>query len=378
MVSSEKTNVTYLFGFGRSKLISSNEEFADEFFYGYFKLLNDEEKVNYIEFQDNSEKPNHKIITSFFSKVLRKISKLSFFLENICTLSNFKILWNTKHIIATNDRIGISLLPFLMIYKIFRVNKTSVIVMGLLAKQTTNLISHILQRILLNIFFTLGSNFIFLSKSECKQAEVSYKKYKEKFHYVPFCIDTSFWKRNDLKIIEKTKILFIGNDGRREYDLVLEIAKALPQYEFLLITSNIEDSSVDSDNIKLIKGSWNRRLLSDQQLRGFYNEGLLSIIPIKDTYQPSGQSVALQSMAMKIPVMISDTIGFWDKEMFKNNENIFFVNDNNLDSWTNRIETILTNTKLKDTVSTNGNKTTLEHYDSDYFYKSLIKIIFRS
>jgi len=105
---------------------------------------------------------------------------------------------------------------------------------------------------------------------------------------------------------------------------------------------------------------------------------MLSIIPIKDTYQPSGQSVALQSMAMKIPVMISDTIGFWDKEMFKNNENIFFVNDNNLDSWTNRIETILTDTKLKDTVSRNGNKTTLEYYDSDYFYKSLIKIISRS
>ena len=146
----------------------------------------------------------------------------------------------------------------------------------------------------------------------------------------------------------------------------------------LIKVANIEESSVDSDNIKLIKGSWNRRLLSDQQLRGFHNEELLSIIPIKDTYQPSGQSVALQSMAMKIPVMISDTIGFWDKEMFKNNENIFFVNDNNLDSWTNRIETILTNTKLKDTVSTNGNKTTLEHYDSDYFYKSLIKIIFRS
>ena len=81
-MSSEKTNVTYLFGFGRSKLISSNEEFADEFFYGYFKLLNDEEKVNYIEFQDNSKKPNHKIITSFFSKVLRKVSKLSFFLES--------------------------------------------------------------------------------------------------------------------------------------------------------------------------------------------------------------------------------------------------------------------------------------------------------
>ena len=99
--------------------------------------------------------------------------------------------------------------------------------MGLLAKQTTNLISHIFQRILLNIFFTLGSNFIFLSKSECKQAEECLiRNIQEKFHYVPFCIDTSFWKRDDLKKIEKTKILFIGNDGRREYDLVLEIAKA--------------------------------------------------------------------------------------------------------------------------------------------------------
>ena len=38
MVSSEKTNVTYLFGFGRSKLISSNEQFADEFFLWLFQI----------------------------------------------------------------------------------------------------------------------------------------------------------------------------------------------------------------------------------------------------------------------------------------------------------------------------------------------------
>ena len=325
MMKSEKTKVTYIFGFGRSKLISSAENFADEFFYGYFKLLNDKQNINYIEFEDNSEKLSFKIISSFISRVLRKVSKLSFFIENICNLKNFKILWNTNHIIATNDRIGISLLPFLIIYKLFNVNQTTVVVMGLLAKQTRNLTSHIIQRILLNIFFSLGSNFIFLSKGECIQAEVSYKKYKEKFHFVPFCVDTSFWKRDASKKIKRTKILFIGNDGRREYDLVLEIAKALPQYEFLLINSNIEETLINSDNVTLIKGSWNKRVLTDQQLRDFYHEGLLSIIPIKNTYQPSGQSVALQSMSMKVPVIISDTIGFWDKEMFKNNENIFFM-----------------------------------------------------
>jgi glycosyltransferase involved in cell wall biosynthesis len=374
----EKTEITYVFGFGRSKLISSTDKFANDFFYGFFKFLTDGNNINYIEFQDNSENPNSKKITSFISKVLRKISKLSFFLENILSLKNFKVLWNTKHIIATNDRIGISLLPFLIIYKLLRVNKTSVIVMGLLAKQTTNIISHISQRILLNIFFSLGSNFIFLSKSECKQAEVSYKKYKDKFHFVPFCVDTSFWMREDERKINRNKILFIGNDGRREYDLVLQIAKAMPQYEFLLITSNIQLSLIESDNVKLIKGSWNKRILSDHQLRDYYHQGLLSIIPIKNTYQPSGQSVALQSMSMKVPVLISDTIGFWDKEMFINNENIFFISDNNLDTWVDRIQKILSDTQLTNMVSLNGNKTAVENYDSEYFYNSLNKIIFNS
>lgn len=76
--------------------------------------------------------------------------------------------------------------------------------------------------------------------------------------------------------------------------------------------------------------------------------------------------------------MISKTIGFWDSEMFKNNENIFFVDNNNLNSWTNLIEKTLTETILTNIVSTNGNKTIVEHYDSDYFYKSLKEILLSS
>tara|TARA_B110000444_G_C18833825_1_gene594794 strand:+ start:77 stop:1210 length:1134 start_codon:yes stop_codon:yes gene_type:complete len=377
-MTSEKTEITYVFGFGRSKLILSDEKFADEFFYGYFKFLNTDININYIEFEDNSEIKTPRKILSLISKVLRKISRLSFFMENICSIKNFKILWHTKNIVATNDRIGISLLPFLIIYKLFKVNKTTVIVMGLLAKQTTNLFSHIIQRILLNIFFSVGNNFIFLSKSECRQAEVSYKKYTDKFHFVPFCIDTSFWKRDEIEKINRTKVLFIGNDGRREYSLVLKIAEALPNYEFILISSNIDKSSIKSPNVELIKGSWNKRVLTDEQLKDFYREGILSIIPIKDTYQPSGQSVALQSMAMNVPVMISDTIGFWDKELFKNNNNIFFVENNNLNSWKEGIEKILNDNSVRNTVSENGNKTIKKNYDSNYFYTSLNDILFNS
>ena len=41
----------------------------------------------------------------------------------------------------------------------------------------------------------------------------------------------------------------------------------------------------------------------------------MTIIPLKNSIQPSGQSVALQSMACGTPVVITETFGFWDKKL---------------------------------------------------------------
>ena len=67
--------------------------------------------------------------------------------------------------------------------------------------------------------------------------------------------------------------------------------------------------------------------ISDSDLRDLYLESKLSIIPLKESFQPSGQSVALQSMSLGIPVMITDTQGFWQKDIFLDNENIIYIND---------------------------------------------------
>lgn len=367
----KKTDITYVFGFGRSNLISSNENFADEFFYGYFNFLNNK-NVNFIEFKELKGKN----LIYFISKIFRKFSKLSFFFENICSIKNFKILWNTNNIIATNDRIGISLLPFLIIYKLFKINKVTIITMGLLAKETNNILSHILQRFLLTIFFYFGTNFIFLSKGEYIQAQMSYEKFKQKFHFVPFCIDTDFWQTEEGKKKELNKIIFIGNDGRRDYDLAVKIAKELPEYNFIFITSNLKKLDLQSSNIELIKGSWNKRLLTDEELKEYYEESVISIIPIRNTYQPSGQSVALQSMSMNVPVLITDTIGFWDKSMFKHEQNIFFVDDNNLKTWTNEIKKRLADINKLNLVTQNANNTVKKFYNSKLFYNSLNEIIF--
>ena len=47
-------------------------------------------------------------------------------------------------------------------------------------------------------------------------------------------------------------------------------------------------------------------------LKEIYDKSFISLIPLKDSLQPSGQSVALQSMSMMVPVIITKTVGFWD------------------------------------------------------------------
>ena len=374
-MESKKTHITYIFGYGRTDLIESNKKYATEFFYCYFDFLNEFKNVNYIEFKNNSiSKPTGRIL-KFFSKVLRKVSKLSFFFENICTFSNFKKLLNTENIVLTNDRMGLSLLPFLVIYKIFKINKSTVIVMGLLAKETSNLFSHICQRFLLKIFFRTVDNFIFLSKGECQQAKVSYKKFRNKFTFIPFCIDTNFWDPDEFEKT-KDKVIFVGNDGRREYDLVLDIALKIPDVEFILVTSEIRHEDIKSSNVKLYEGSWNKQILSDDELKSLYSKATLSIIPIKNSYQPSGQSVALQSMSMGIPVVITDTVGFWDKELFKDKENIYFIQNNNINNWIEKIKLILKNKETASSVKKSAKSLVSENYRTDIFYNSIKKIIF--
>ena len=104
--------------------------------------------------------------------------------------------------------------------------------------------------IFLNLFFACVNNFIFLSKGEFLQAKVSYRKFSDNFYFIPFCIDSKFWTKSKRKSTGK-EILFIGNDGRREYKLAIDIAKELSDYKFTFITSNIKHSELKSKNIEV-------------------------------------------------------------------------------------------------------------------------------
>ena len=115
-------------------------------------------------------------------------------------------------------------------------------------------------------------------------------------------------------------------------------------------------------------------MLTDNDLKNLYSKAKICIIPLKESSQPSGQSVALQAMSLGLPVIISNTEGFWDKSKFENGKNIIFPKSNNLNEWIETIsEYYSTESKLLD-ISNNAKKTVEENFDLTTFNKRLTDV----
>ena len=87
-------------------------------------------------------------------------------------------------------------------------------------------------------------------------------------------------------------------------------------YKIKIITSYDISNKIKNENAEVIYGNWHNDALTDAKIKEYYENALLTFLPLKETYQPSGQSVALQSMSLGVPVMITKTMGFWDIEKF--------------------------------------------------------------
>ena len=213
---------------------------------------------------------------------------------------------------------------------------------------------------------------LFISKSELDEAKKRFPDFSEKFIYVPFCVDTKFWSPESSKVKTK-KILFVGNDSNRDFNFLLDLAKEMKDFNFSIVTDKI--SSCNLKNVNLINGNWREETLSDLEIKKLYSENYLSIIPLKNSFQPSGQSVALQSMSMKTPPIITNTEGFWDRESFVNQENIFFMDSNLVDKWKDQINLIYDDDDLYNKVAVGGNNLVQNYFDVKIQYKILSKMI---
>lgn len=374
----KKQNILYIFGSGRKERIAQSNLNSKEFFYGYFSFEEEFGEIDIVEMlpSDTFVKGLRKF-TEILDKVLRKLSNLPFFFHLIFSFENFKKIFRSTHIVSTNDRLGLSILPMYLISKLFSRKKLSVIVMGLFSKPKGNLIKNIFQKLFLKLFLISSSSFIFLGDGEYRHAINLFPNFKDKFYSVPFGINTNFWLDRGQKIFQdRDYILFVGNDGNRDFDALVKIVNSNKEINFIVVSKQLTLDDFEYNNITLHSGDWFNQAITDTELKNLYKNAKFTIIPLKESLQPSGQSVCLQSMSVGTPVIITKTVGFWDPDRFETNENILFIQSNNTEDWNKLIKDLYSNNQVLEKISKNAQQTIKDFYDEKLFIEKLKKIVF--
>jgi len=355
--------ITYIFSGGRINKVG-NSEYAQEFFYGYSYLKDRYSNVSIIEFNNNES------ILKKFEYVISKLFSLPLYIFSIISKKNLQSIRETNNLILVSESAGFAaLIPLIFLKRKYNI-KTYMFVMGLYSKKINYKALTFFHNSFVSLLIKYLDKLYFLGNEEYKIAINSLEKH-DKIVFKPFNIDCEFWKTSKLKIEENNQILFIGNDGNRDFDLLLNIAKIMPDKNFIIVSSNNQVLETKLSNVNVISGSWKEGFLSDLDLKKIYEKSRLVILPLKDSAQPSGQSVALQSMSMGIPVLISKTKGFWDIENFVENENIFFELSRNPNLWSEKINNLYDNTTLLKKVAQEASLLVRKQYNIKEFHNYL-------
>jgi glycosyltransferase involved in cell wall biosynthesis len=373
-MNNNSKKITYVFLQGRKQRLEKNNNISKEFFYSYFYAKDNFESVEIIE-MENYEKKISQYFLRKFDSFINKLTKLPIYTYAIFKKKNIKKFLSSDYIIFSNDRVAFSSLPLILITKKRNPNvNMSFFVMGLFRNEEKYQLQKYFRKNVINYIFKKVDHVFFLGKEEYDLARSIHIKYIDKFIFLPFSVDIDFWQSKSLK--EKNEhILFIGNDGNRDYEFTLKLARKMKDFKFYFITQKITNKSDIPKNVTLLNGSWGTETYTDEEIRDFYNESRITILPIKNTNQPSGQSVTLQSMAMGTPVIISNIDGFWDKQSFINNEHIIFVDENTLDNWEKAIIDLFSNEKKLNYLAKNGSTLIQENYNLNLFNKKVFDVL---
>jgi glycosyltransferase involved in cell wall biosynthesis len=131
-------------------------------------------------------------------------------------------------------------------------------------------------------------------------------------HTASFGVDVDFWTS---AADAREFILSVGNDGRRDY---ATLVNALAEVDVPAKIVTARPLPPLPAHVEHLRGSWHAPAVTDEELRDLYRRALVTVVPLEDAIQPSGQSVALQALACGSPVVLTRTRGWWGGDDFSN------------------------------------------------------------
>ena len=188
----------------------------------------------------------------------------------------------------------------------------------------------------------------------------------KKVHYLPFGIDLAFWSvsKSTTHDSGQAYLLSVGSDEQRDFDTLINAGLSRP----VRIVTRLPLPDLPAGYTLFHAGSF-------VEIKELYRNAVLTLVPVKDVSQPSGQSSALQSMASGCPVVISDFRGIWDPELLQDYENVLYAKVGSPCSLHQKVSEILSNPTLRQHLSENGLRLVKEHYGSDKMGKRLLRFV---
>ncbi|MGB0670277.1 MAG: glycosyltransferase family 4 protein [Rhodospirillales bacterium] len=330
--------IRYLFKGGRSGRLAATERFPRDFFYGYFDL---KERGHDLALIEQKDLPFGPLATRFMRHMQWFCGRLAPGLPAALPLTTALIrhrrrLNDCDVLVATTQTYGycLGLMKRLGLLR----PRVLFIVMGTLRDDLAPR-SRCLTR------WLLGAVELFpISARECAALKAEYPDHPH-LTYLPFGIDTDYWCAGEEEdeekaghLAERPYVLSIGNDLNRDYETLIKAWR--PDFPKLIIVTRLAVST-DQDNIDILAGDWRENTLSDAAIRGLMRRSLFVVLPIKDTWQPSGQSACLQAMACGRTVVLSRIRGLWDDEILRDGETCSLVTPGDAQALTDAVAALL-------------------------------------
>ena len=211
---------------------------------------------------------------------------------------------------------------------------------------------------------------VFLGKPDMIEAKRKFTFISKKSSMLTFGVDHFFWISDENRE-QDIDVLCVGSDRNRDYEILKEVSTSI---KFTLITTKKINCS-SYKNITHINSNLYNSVLTDQELKKYYQRSKIILIPLKDVFQPSGQSVLLQAMSCSKSVIMTKTKGLFEKKLLKDDHNIKFVPPNSSRNIEKRILELIDDDKKRMLIGKLARETIVNNFTLKHMSRSLENIL---
>ena len=210
----------------------------------------------------------------------------------------------------------------------------------------------------------------FFGPKDKEEVENLFPFIKDKSKLFKFGVDTKFWINDRKNLNPNFDICCVGSDTFRDYEILKHLNKKLNIKLVTKLKINDLPKNIDYREGWLLKSK-----LTDTDIKEIYKDSKIVVVPLYQTTQPSGYSVTLQSMSLGKAVIIANINGLWDRNLFKDGENIILYEPENPKDLNKKIELLINNKKLRTKIEKNAFETARKFFSLSRMKNSLLEIL---